>query len=183
VLLPDISQIHENILNNYLYNMNWLFGDNINTDLITPGRYNITTDPHELAKIAFIEHRPEFAKNVKQGDYIIGGNNFGCGSSRETAVTSLAACGIRAIIAKSFARIFYRNCMNQGMLVIVANTDKIEEQDVLELDFKKQEITNKTKKISTTATMPTLMLKLYKAGGIISYLQKNGLNSVKNLFE
>ena len=163
--------------------MNWLFGDNINTDLITPGRYNITTDPRELAKIAFIEHRPEFAKSVKQGDYIIGGNNFGCGSSRETAVTSLAACGIKAIIAKSFARIFYRNCMNQGMLVIVANTEKIEEQDVLELDFKKQEIINKTKKISTTATMPALMLKLYKAGGIIAYLQKNGLNSVKNLFE
>ena len=79
--------------------MNWIFDNNINTDLITPGRYNITTDPQELAKITFIEHRPEFAKNVAKGDFIIAGNNFGCGSSRETAVTALKTCGIKAIIA------------------------------------------------------------------------------------
>lgn len=163
--------------------MNWIFGDNINTDLITPGRYNITTDPKELARIAFIEHRPEFAKKVKEGDYIIGGKNFGCGSSRETAATSISASGIKATIAKSFARIFYRNCMNQGMLVIVANTDSIDENDKLELDFEKEEIINKTKNIRISATMPKLMMKLYKEGGIIAYLQRNGLNSVGKLFE
>ena len=163
--------------------MNWIFGDNINTDLITPGRYNITTDPKELAKIAFIEHRPEFAKKVKRDDFVIGGKNFGCGSSRETAVTALFACGIKAIIAKSYARIFYRNCMNQGMLAIIADTDNIEEQDKLGWDFKKQEIINKTKNIRLTAIMPMLMMKLYKEGGIIAYLQKNGLNSVGKLFK
>jgi len=163
--------------------MNWIFGDNINTDLITPGRYNITTDPKELAKIAFIEHRPEFAKKVKLNDFVIGGKNFGCGSSRETAVTALSACGIKAIIAKSYARIFYRNCMNQGMLAIIANTDNIEEQDKLEWDFKRQEIINQTKNTHLTAIMPTLMMKLYKEGGIIAYLQKNGLNSVGKLFK
>ena len=100
--------------------MNWIFGNNINTDLITPGRYNITTDAQELAKIVFIEYRPEFVKTVKKGDLIIAGNNFGCGSSRETAVTALKACGIKTIIAKSFARIFYRNCIDQGLLAIIA---------------------------------------------------------------
>jgi len=163
--------------------MNWIFRDNINTDLITPGRYNITTDPKELAKIAFIEHRPEFAKNVKQGDFVIGGNNFGCGSSRETAVTALSACGIKAIIAKSFARIFYRNCMNQGTLAIVTDIKNIDETDELVIDFKTQKIINKTKNIHISASMPTLMIKLYEEGGIIAYLQKNGLDSGKTLFK
>ncbi|MFA6908252.1 MAG: 3-isopropylmalate dehydratase, partial [Candidatus Micrarchaeia archaeon] len=71
----------------------WKFGNSINTDLITPGRYNITTDKRELAKVAFIEHRPEFAREVKKGDFIVAGRNFGCGSSRETAVTALLECG------------------------------------------------------------------------------------------
>jgi len=109
--------------------MNWKFGDNINTDLITPGRYNITTDPMELAQIAFIEYRPEFKTKVKSGDFILAGENFGCGSSRETAVIALKYCGIKAIFAKSFARIFYRNCMNIGFLVVTLDTDNIGEKD------------------------------------------------------
>ncbi len=163
--------------------MNWIFGDNINTDLITPGRYNITTDSAELAKIAFIEHRPEFAKKVRKGDFIIGGSNFGCGSSRETAAMALSACGIQAIVAKSFARIFYRNCMNQGMLVITADTSQIGPKDVLKLDFEKQLVINTTKRKTLKAEMPALMMKLYKAGGIVSYLRKHGLNSVSSLFK
>ena len=99
----------------------WKFGNSINTDLITPGRYNITTERKELAKVAFIEHRPEFAKQVKPGDMIVAGRNFGCGSSRETAVTALKECGIEAIIAPSFARIFYRNAINQGLLLVVSD--------------------------------------------------------------
>lgn len=162
--------------------MNWIFGNNINTDLITPGRFNITTDPLELAKIVFIEHRPEFVKSVKKGDYIIAGNNFGCGSSRETAPMALKACGIDVIIAKSFGRIFYRNAMNQGLLVIIANTDGIKPEDKLELDLKNQIIINKTQNKKNQAVIPPLAVKLYKSGGIIKYLKKNGLDSMDKLF-
>ncbi|MEI6532574.1 MAG: 3-isopropylmalate dehydratase [Candidatus Roizmanbacteria bacterium] len=162
--------------------MNWKFGENVNTDLVTPGRYNITTDPKELAKIAFIEHRPEFAKNVKKDDFVIAGRNFGCGSSRETAATALEASGIQAVIAKSFARIFYRNCMNQGLLAVIADTDGIDESDELVLDIKNQIIINKTKKTTIQADIPVVMAKLHSVGGVIPYLKKNGLNSVEKLF-
>ena len=163
--------------------MNWIFENNINTDLITPGRFNITTDANELAKIAFIEHRPEFAKKVQKGDFIVAGNNFGCGSSRETAVTALKACGIKAIVAKSFARIFYRNCIDQGLLAIIANTENISPDDKIQIDIEKQLIINVSKKKQIKAVIPPLMIKLYETGGIIPYLKKNGLDSLKKLFE
>lgn len=163
--------------------MNWMFGDNINTDLITPGRYNITTDAKELAKIAFIEHRPEFSKTVQTGDFIIAGNNFGCGSSRETAVTALKACGIQAIIAKSFARIFYRNCINQGLLAIIPEIEQINETDELHIDIAQQRVVNVSKQQAINAVIPPLMLTLYEAGGIIPYLKKHGLDSLPQLFE
>lgn len=162
--------------------MNWLFGDNINTDLITPGRYNITTDPAQLAKIAFIEHRPEFAQQVKSGDFIVAGKNFGCGSSRETAVTALSFSGIRAVVAQSFARIFYRNCMNQGLLAVIADTRGIRETDALQLDFAAGELMNVTRNRRLKATMPPLMLKLHQEGGIIAYIQKHGLSAIDGLF-
>jgi 3-isopropylmalate/(R)-2-methylmalate dehydratase small subunit len=162
--------------------MNWIFGDNINTDLITPGRYNITTDPKELAKITFIEHRPEFSKNVKPGDFVIGGKNFGCGSSRETAVTALAYSGITAVIAPSFARIFYRNCLNQGLLAVIADTSGIDENDQLELQFAAQKFINVTKKQSIPSSMPKIMLTLHEEGGIIAHIQKYGLDSINTLF-
>lgn len=163
--------------------MNWIFGNNINTDLITPGRYNITTDAQELAKIVFIEYRPEFVKTVKKGDLIIAGNNFGCGSSRETAVTALKTCGIKTIIAKSFARIFYRNCIDQGLLAIIAPIDNINENDNLKIDIEKQLVINILKKKEIKAVIPPLMIKLYESAGIIPYLKKNGLGSLKKLFE
>lgn len=163
--------------------MNWIFGNNINTDLITPGRYNITTDAKELAKIAFIEHRPEFAQKVQKGDFIIAGNNFGCGSSRETAVTAIKACGIKAVIAKSFARIFYRNCIDQGLLAIIALTDNISENDKLKIEIEKQLVINISKKKEIKAVIPPLMIKLFESAGIIPYLKKNGLGSLKKLFE
>lgn len=162
-------------------NMNWIFENNINTDLITPGRYNITTDPHELAKITFIEYRPEFVKNVKKGDLIIAGNNFGCGSSRETAVTALKTCGIKAIIAKSFARIFYRNCINAGLYAITANTESISKNDEIILDVKKKVIINKTKKTSILAEISPLMEKIHNYGGMIPYLKKMGLKEFKKI--
>lgn len=161
--------------------MNWMFGDNINTDLITPGRYNITTDPVSLAKIAFIEYRPEFAGKVKKGDFIIAGENFGCGSSRETAAISLKCCGICAIVAKSFARIFYRNALNIGLLLIIMDTDQIKIDDELVLDLNTLSLMSRTKQSTYKIAIPTLMLQLYHVGGIIPYLQKHGLQSLSTL--
>lgn len=163
--------------------MNWLFPNNINTDLITPGRYNITTDPWELKKVAFIEYLPEFAKKVKKGDFIIAGNNFGCGSSRETAVTALQASGIQAIIAKSFARIFYRNCLNNGLLAITANTKNIHTNDKLELDLEKGYLINKTKSKKIKIVVPKIMIALHKEGGIIELLNKKGSVALLNLLK
>lgn len=161
--------------------MNWIFGDNINTDLITPGRYNITTDPVEMAKIAFIEYLPEFAKKVQKNDFLIAGSNFGCGSSRETAAIALKYCGLKAIIAKSFSRIFYRNCLNQGLLAICADISEIKAEDILILDVKKSILINCTKKSEQQLHIPKFIMTLYHAGGIIPFIQKNGIKSLEQL--
>jgi 3-isopropylmalate/(R)-2-methylmalate dehydratase small subunit len=161
--------------------MNWKFGDNINTDLITPGRYNITTDPKELAKACFIEYRPEFREKVKPGDFVVAGENFGCGSSRETAPVSLKFSQIRAVIAKSYARIFFRNAINLGLLCVIADTDSIDEQDELEFDVPSQTLLNKTKGNEIKIQIPSMMLRLYHEGGIIAYLKKHGLGALADL--
>jgi 3-isopropylmalate/(R)-2-methylmalate dehydratase small subunit len=161
--------------------MNWKFGDNINTDLITPGRYNVTTDPAELAKVAFIEHRPEFAQNVQRGDFIVAGDNFGCGSSRETAITSLKHCHLTAILAPSFARIFYRNAMNQGLVLGICDTSAIDEQDELELQLEAGLVRNHTKQQDIPVSVSPMMMKLHQEGGIIPFLKKNGLEALDEL--
>jgi 3-isopropylmalate dehydratase small subunit len=160
----------------------WKFGNSINTDLITPGRYNITTDKKELAKIAFIEHRPEFAANVEPGDIIVAGRNFGCGSSRETAVTALKECGIVAIIAPSFARIFYRNAINNGLLLIVADekfTSAVEESHQVEI--KDSQITNLTTGSSTPAGVSPMLLALKEYGGILEFLKSHKIEELETL--
>jgi len=160
----------------------WKFGNSINTDLITPGRYNITTDAKELAKVAFIEHRPEFAREVKPGDIIVAGRNFGCGSSRETAVTALKECGIASIIAPSFARIFYRNSINQGLLLIVAGesfTKSIEESHQLQISDGK--ITNLSTGASTASSASPMLLSLQKYGGILEFLKSHKIEELEQL--
>jgi 3-isopropylmalate/(R)-2-methylmalate dehydratase small subunit len=110
------------------------FGDGVSTDAIMPGRYNLTTDPAQLAAACFVEHRPGFAQAAAAGDVIVAGSNFGCGSSREHAPLSIKAVGIAAVVARSFARIFYRNAVNLGLPVIrcpelydwVADGDEVE---------------------------------------------------------
>ena len=97
----------------------WMLGDNVNTDVIIPGRYNVTTDRSQLARYCLCEVLPEFAQQVKAGDVVMAGHNFGCGSSREHAPAALKACGIQVVIARSFARIFYRNAVNIGLPVLV----------------------------------------------------------------
>jgi 3-isopropylmalate/(R)-2-methylmalate dehydratase small subunit len=102
------------------------FGDGISTDAIIPGRYNVTTDPAALGKACFIEARPDFAGSVQAGDVIIGGRNFGCGSSREHAPMAIKAAGVQAVVARSFARIFYRNAINIGLPVIQCDSVSID---------------------------------------------------------
>ncbi|HLD59827.1 MAG TPA: 3-isopropylmalate dehydratase [Candidatus Bilamarchaeaceae archaeon] len=159
----------------------WKFEDNINTDFITPGRFNLTTNAKELAKIAFIEHRPEFSKEVKEGDIIVAGKNFGCGSSRETAVVALKACGVKAIFAESFARIFYRNAINQGLPLVVLETGNIDETDVVEVDFNNNIFRNLTKNFDLKFNFNNIMKKMVEDGGIINFLQKNGLEAITKL--
>jgi 3-isopropylmalate dehydratase small subunit len=154
----------------------WKFGDDINTDLISPGRYTVTTDEKALGKIAFIEYRPEFAKNVQKGDVIVAGKNFGCGSSREHSPIAIKASGISAIIAKSFARIFFRNAINIGLPVFIhRETDKIDDGDLVEIDFKTGQINDKTKKIFIQAgPLPDFIQKIVKKGGLINFLRSDG---------
>lgn len=154
----------------------WKFGDDVNTDLITPGRYNVTMDPKKLGEIAFIEHRPEFAGEVKDGDVIVAGYNFGCGSSREHAPVALKAAGIRAIIAKSFARIFFRNSINIGLPVFICeNADEIDDGDLVEIIFETGEIKDITKDISIMANpLPDFIRMIVEKGGLINFLRSEG---------
>ena len=160
----------------------WKFGNSINTDLITPGRYNITTDRRELAKVAFIEHRPEFAREVKKGDFIVAGRNFGCGSSRETAVTALLECGVAAIIAPSFARIFYRNAINNGLLLVTVDEAFIAGvDDGHRLALQDGKVTNITAGASTPAGVSPMLLALQKHGGLLTFLKTHKIDELEQV--
>lgn len=158
----------------------WKFGDDINTDVITPGRYTVTTDRKRLGEIAFIEYRPEFAKEVQEGDVIVAGNNFGCGSSREHSPVAIKAAGVSAVIAKSFARIFFRNAINIGLpLFVCEDADKIDDGDALEIDFKTGDIRDETKGIVLKVKpLPTFMQKIVDKGGLVNFLRSDGYDNV-----
>lgn len=162
--------------------MNWIFADNINTDLITPGRYNMVVDKNDLKNIVFIEYNPEFNRNVKDGDLVIAGNNFGCGSSRETAASALKSCGIKAIIAKSFARIFYRNALNHGLLTIKFNTDMLTNPSQIKLDIENNMIIDLGTGQHWSVEIPETFKIMYKSGGVINFLKSNGIEEFKNVF-
>ncbi len=154
------------------------YGDDINTDLIIPARYLNTSDPKELAKHCMEDEDPDFPKKVKAGDFIVAGKNFGCGSSREHAPISIKASGVSAVIAKSFARIFYRNAFNMGLLILeCAEADEIKTDDELVVDTDKGEIINKTQQRAYKITpVPDFMVELLKAGGLIEYMKKRSSN-------
>jgi len=154
----------------------WKFGNDVNTDLITPGRYTITTDKTQLGKIAFIEHRPEFAKEAKLGDVIVAGKNFGCGSSREHAPVAIKAAGVSAVIAESFARIFFRNAINIGLpLFVCEEVDRIDDGDLVEIKFETGEIHNKTKDVVLKAKpLPRFIQKIVGQGGLVNFLRSEG---------
>jgi 3-isopropylmalate/(R)-2-methylmalate dehydratase small subunit len=152
------------------------FGDSISTDHIIPGRYaSLRSNLPELAKHVLEDADVNFAKKVKPGDFVVGGNNFGLGSSREHAPLVIKMAGVSAILAKSVARIFFRNAINLGLPVLICDTDKINEGDELEIDLIAGTVKNKTNgAVLTTGKIPEVMLKILNEGGLIDYVKKYG---------
>ncbi|MCL0063154.1 3-isopropylmalate dehydratase small subunit [Peptococcaceae bacterium] len=150
--------------------------DDINTDYIISGKYKFKTlDMKELAKHVMEDLDSEFYSKINEGDFIVAGNNFGCGSSREQAPLAIKNAGISAVIAKSFARIFYRNAINTGLPVVECDTDKIEAGDRLEVDLKKGVVRNITKNIEIkTNPLPSVMIKILNDGGLAAHFRKYG---------
>jgi 3-isopropylmalate/(R)-2-methylmalate dehydratase small subunit len=150
----------------------WKFGDNIDTDIIIPAQYLAHTDPATLGKHCMEPLSPQFHEKVKLGDIIVSGYNFGCGSSREHAPIAIAALGIPLVIAKTFARIFYRNAFNKGLALLETDIfDHVKEGDELEVDLASGIIRCGT--IERKAKpIPPFMVELVNAGGLIQYLKK-----------
>jgi 3-isopropylmalate/(R)-2-methylmalate dehydratase small subunit len=150
------------------------FGDDISTDHIIPGKYAyLRSNLPELAKHVMEDADPKFASKVKQGDFIVGGNNFGLGSSREHAPLVIKMAGVKAILAKSVARIFFRNAINLGLPILLCNTDDINDGDELEIELEKGIIRNKTNgKQLTFSKIPDVMLKILDEGGLLPYIEK-----------
>lgn len=159
----------------------WKFGDNISTDHITPGRYyHLRSNMPELAKHIMEDADPEFPNKFTPGDFIVAGENFGMGSSREHAPLALKIAGVSAVIAKSFARIFYRNAINIGLPLLIADTEKIESGDELEVDFGEGRIADITRGIEIRAKpLPEVMLRILNEGGLVSYVKKYGDIKIK----
>jgi 3-isopropylmalate/(R)-2-methylmalate dehydratase small subunit len=152
------------------------FGDDISTDHIIPGRYaHLRSNLPELAKHVMEDSDKTFAANVKPGDFIVAGKNFGLGSSREHAPLVIKMAGVSAILAKSVARIFFRNAINQGLPVLICDTDKIDVDDILVVNLAAGKITDLTKNIQLTfGKIPPVMLDILTEGGLISYIKKHG---------
>jgi 3-isopropylmalate/(R)-2-methylmalate dehydratase small subunit len=153
----------------------WKFGDNVDTDAIIPGKYLVINQSKELAKHAFENARPEFATQVKKGDIIVAGENFGSGSSREHAPLALKE-NVSIIIAKSFARIFFRNAINIGLPVLETDTTEIAEGDTLEVDLAKGIIFDKTKnKTFEVSELPIFVRRIIESGGLVNYVREHVL--------
>ncbi len=152
------------------------FGDGISTDHITPGRLaHLRSNLPELARHVLEDADPTFASRVKPGDFIVAGSNFGLGSSREHAPLVIKLAGVRAILAKSVARIFFRNAINLGLPVLLCDTDKINDGDELEVDLAAGTIKDVTNgKRLTFSPIPPVMLSILDEGGLIPYIQKHG---------
>ena len=152
------------------------YGDNIDTDVIIPARYLNTADPAELALHCMEDIDKDFVKNHTTGDIMVGGANFGCGSSREHAPIAIKASGISCVIAKDFARIFYRNSINIGLPILecAEASEDIDAGNEVEVDFDTGVITNKTKnKTYQAVAFPEFMQGIINAGGLVEYIKKN----------
>jgi 3-isopropylmalate/(R)-2-methylmalate dehydratase small subunit len=151
------------------------FGDDISTDLIIPGRFlHLRSNLPELAKHVLEDADPTFVRRVKPGDFVVGGNNFGLGSSREHAPLVIKMAGVSAVLAKSFARIFFRNAINIGLPVLVCDTDKISDGDGLEIDLGQGIVRDLTNGANLTFNpVPDIMLRILNEGGLVPYIQKH----------
>jgi len=153
----------------------WKFGDDVDTDAIIPARYLNTSDPEELAKHCMEDADPEFMQKMRGGDIIVAAKNFGCGSSREHAPIAIKAAGISCVVAKSFARIFYRNAFNTGFPILesVEAAAEIKSEDELRIDPAAGKIENLTTgKIYQVKPIPPFMQELIDNGGLMSYISK-----------
>jgi 3-isopropylmalate/(R)-2-methylmalate dehydratase small subunit len=159
----------------------WKFGDNVNTDIISPPQY-MELSIAEASKYAMSAVDPEFAAKVRKGDILVAGSNFGSGSSRETSPLSLRHLGVGAIVAKFFARIFYRNAINIGLPVVECReVDRIRAGDVIELNFERGRITNTTTgEVYECSSIPPHILELIQDGGLVPYLKKHSAELFKN---
>jgi len=157
--------------------------DHINTDEIIPARYLNTDDQAELARHCLEDLDKDFVKKVKEGDVIVAGEDFGCGSSREHAVWAIRGAGVQTVIAKSFARIFYRNAINNGFYLVESPDalDKINDGDELQIDFKAGSIKNKTAGTEIRFNpLPDFALEIINAGGLLDHIQKTQKKKGKN---
>ena len=152
----------------------WKFGENIDTDLIIAARYLNSSDPHHLANHVMEDADPEFAKKVSPGDIIVAGANFGCGSSREHAPIALKAAGVAAVIAPSFARIFYRNAFNMGLPIFeLEEANEINAGDLISIDLENGIIEDvNSKKVFKFKPIPPFMQELLDSGGLMNYAKK-----------
>ncbi len=150
-------------------------GDGISTDSIIPGRYNVTLDLGELAKYCLIEFQPEFAKTVQTGDVLVAGRNFGCGSSREHAPLSIKATQVAAVVARSFARIFYRNAINVGLPILQCDAlyEAVQEGDGIEVDVRAG-IIRAAGRTFEAEPLPPVALRIIEAGGIVDLIKQHG---------
>ncbi|MDX9820701.1 MAG: 3-isopropylmalate dehydratase small subunit [Syntrophales bacterium] len=155
----------------------WKFGNDVDTDAIIPGRFltNWNKQPEKLKNFCFADALPEFAANVRPSDIIVAGTNFGCGSSRESAPTAIRMTGVRMVVAESFARIFYRNCINVGLLPLESPeaARDIADGDLLEIDAPKGEIRNVTRnRTYAFKPLPAFLQEILDGGGLARYVQK-----------
>jgi 3-isopropylmalate/(R)-2-methylmalate dehydratase small subunit len=150
------------------------FGDDINTDDIISAKYLVSTDPKELGSRCMESIAPDFAKKAQPGDIIVAGSNFGCGSSREHAPLAIKGCGVRAVIAKSFAAIFFRNSINIGLPFLESQeTDAIKDGDILEINLSSGIIKNLTQNITyKTAPFPKFLRDIVEDGGLMNYIKE-----------
>jgi 3-isopropylmalate/(R)-2-methylmalate dehydratase small subunit len=147
-------------------------GDDVNTDVIIPGKYLIHTDPDELAKYAFSVMGPEYTERLRKFDIIVAGENFGCGSAREQGATAIKGLKMKAVVARSFARIFYRNAINAGLPILECPEafNAVNEGDQITIDFAEGRIETPRGEFSS-APMPDSILKILDAGGLVEYLK------------
>jgi len=159
----------------------WKYGDNVNTDVIFSGKYTYNImPPEEMAKHALEDLDPGFARDVKPGDMIVAGKNFGCGSSREQAAACLKYAGVQAVVAKSFARIYYRNAINLGLAVLQSAeaVEALQSGDEVEVDFAAGKIRSAGREFAFPAYPPAVM-GIIEAGGLIEYTKKKLLNKMR----